>query len=52
MRRELEILAQIDEFLDGEISKEVLMESFSDIEDLDSQIESRNMSPSIHIRYD
>tara|TARA_B110000211_G_C14076755_1_gene552451 strand:+ start:1937 stop:2743 length:807 start_codon:yes stop_codon:yes gene_type:complete len=43
MRRELEILAQIDEFLDGEISKEVLMESFSDIEDLDSQIESQKL---------
>lgn len=41
MRRELEILAQIDYFLDGKITKEELLQSTEYINDLDGQIESQ-----------
>jgi hypothetical protein len=39
MRRELEILAQIDDFLDGEITKKGLLNAVGDLKDLDTQIE-------------
>jgi hypothetical protein len=43
MRRELEILAHIDDFLDGEITKEELLQSVTDVKDLDYQIESQQL---------
>lgn len=41
MRKDLELIAQIDELLDGNISKNELMQSFGDVQDLDSQIKSQ-----------
>ena len=43
MRRELEILAQIDDFLDGEITKDELLKKVGDFQDLDTQIESQRL---------
>lgn len=43
MRRELEILAHIDDFLDGEITKEELLQSCTEVKNLDSQIESQQL---------
>ena len=41
MRKELEILAQIDDFLDGKITKEELQNTVENNEGLDLQIESQ-----------
>ena len=41
MRRELEILAQIDDFLDGKITKEELQKTVENHEDLNLQIEGQ-----------
>lgn len=38
MRRELEILAHIDEYLDGNITKQTLKQNLKDVTDLDNQI--------------
>lgn len=43
MRRELEILAHIDDFLDGKITKEELLESFGDVKNLNYEIESQQL---------
>ena len=43
MRRKLEILAQIDDFLDGEITKDKLLNEVGDVQDLDTQIESQRL---------
>ena len=41
MRRELEILAQIDEFLDGRISKEELSKELEDVQNLEEHIQTQ-----------
>ena len=41
MRRELETLAQIDDFLDGKITKEELQKTVENHEDLNLQIEGQ-----------
>lgn len=43
MRRELEILALIDDFLDGDISRQELEKNLGDIIDLDHQIYSQKL---------
>ncbi len=43
MRKELEILAQIDDFLDGNITKEMLIQSLGNVEDLEAQIECQQI---------
>ena len=43
MRRELEILALIDDFLDGDISREELEKNLGDVIDLDHQIHSQKL---------
>lgn len=42
MRRELELMAQIDDFLDGNLSKNDLEQSFSDVKDLEAHIDSQS----------
>lgn len=43
MRKELETLAQIDDFLDGEITKEELIQAVGNDENIDFQIESQHV---------